>query len=374
MMADFLTNVIARNLEAVDRLVPRVASRFEPTGGHPEALASPDVTGDGDRIYRIEEEVFLDPTAVHETPRIATPLRPAPTRRVRPAEVTPVALPSAREMSDPHPPATTEKVQPQVRPAEPAATPTAMPVTVASGGIPEARRQSDAPPAPHESIPSPPQSREEGVGRIVRIAQRDDSAPTPETVDEPRPAATMAEERHDVAALPARKLMTAMPRAHESGAAPSGRTPAAAAAEAGNDHVTPDNTSTAVELVAPTSASMTRGVVPVLQPMSPRSETVAFEPERVSERLTADAPRPVNATSATTDRRSTRRAELPRARHRRNVPEGTRAEPDTTVHVTIGRIEIKATPNAAPAKTTLTPAPSSGLEEYLRRRARGSGQ
>ncbi len=51
------------------------------------------------------------------------------------------------------------------------------------------------------------------------------------------------------------------------------------------------------------------------------------------------------------------------------------APPEATIHVTIGRIEVRATPPGAPTAPRERQAPTvMSLEDYLRRRARGSGQ
>lgn len=47
--------------------------------------------------------------------------------------------------------------------------------------------------------------------------------------------------------------------------------------------------------------------------------------------------------------------------------------PTPTIQVTIGRIEVKATPPAPPSKKQRPAAPVMSLEEYLRRRAGGGG-
>lgn len=46
-----------------------------------------------------------------------------------------------------------------------------------------------------------------------------------------------------------------------------------------------------------------------------------------------------------------------------------RASESPVIHVTIGRIEVRATPPPAPAKRVPQPAQSMSLEEYLRSRA-----
>jgi hypothetical protein len=54
-------------------------------------------------------------------------------------------------------------------------------------------------------------------------------------------------------------------------------------------------------------------------------------------------------------------------------PQSNRAAPETVVHVTIGRIEVRAAPPQGQAKAAQrsTPAPAQSLEEYLRQRAQG---
>jgi hypothetical protein len=44
--------------------------------------------------------------------------------------------------------------------------------------------------------------------------------------------------------------------------------------------------------------------------------------------------------------------------------------PETVIHVTIGRIEVRATPETSPARKASTAVPVTGLDEYLRSRAK----
>jgi len=44
-------------------------------------------------------------------------------------------------------------------------------------------------------------------------------------------------------------------------------------------------------------------------------------------------------------------------------------EPEPTVHVTIGRIEVRAVPNDPPPRRERKRSPQMTLEEYLRRRS-----
>jgi hypothetical protein len=43
---------------------------------------------------------------------------------------------------------------------------------------------------------------------------------------------------------------------------------------------------------------------------------------------------------------------------------------ETVIHVTIGRIEVRATPETPPARKAHPAAPVTGLDEYLRSRAK----
>ena len=52
---------------------------------------------------------------------------------------------------------------------------------------------------------------------------------------------------------------------------------------------------------------------------------------------------------------------------------GTTPAPAPSIQVTIGRIEVRATPALPPTRMAASPPTSSSLEEYLKRRAQGGG-
>jgi hypothetical protein len=61
--------------------------------------------------------------------------------------------------------------------------------------------------------------------------------------------------------------------------------------------------------------------------------------------------------------------DLPGLKTQSTTPE-TRENPPT-IHVTIGRIEVKATPPTAAPKRRASASPTMSLDEYLRRRSGG---
>ncbi len=63
--------------------------------------------------------------------------------------------------------------------------------------------------------------------------------------------------------------------------------------------------------------------------------------------------------------------EVTRALHQSPVSKNTTPEPVPIIHVTIGRIEVRAIPAAQPMRLAASKSTSSNLEEYLKRRAQG---
>jgi hypothetical protein len=57
-----------------------------------------------------------------------------------------------------------------------------------------------------------------------------------------------------------------------------------------------------------------------------------------------------------------------------SIPAAQQSPSTPTIHVTIGRIEIRATPPSAPPQRPRAAAPVMGLDEYLRQRNAGGSR
>ncbi len=135
--------------------------------------------------------------------------------------------------------------------------------------------------------------------------------------------------------------------------------------------------STNVPLVAPAS-SMGGDLIaeqdgaPALSPAlqgSPRSTAPVLRGRPVSGIVQLHSERTPSPIPAKDQRKFDPMVRLPRTADQRDVnPLATEAEPAASIHVTIGRIEIRAETSAAPPrKAERGASPVMGLDEYLRR-------
>ena len=120
---------------------------------------------------------------------------------------------------------------------------------------------------------------------------------------------------------------------------------------------------------------------PALQRISPSKQR---EPETVRKEPSADkeqpaqpavsrkelpspaAAQPVRPASTIVEPRVTPRTESPRPA----PPPSPARSPEPVIQVTIGRIDVRATPETSPARKAHAAAPVTGLDEYLRSRAK----
>ena len=108
------------------------------------------------------------------------------------------------------------------------------------------------------------------------------------------------------------------------------------------------------------------------QPTTPRREASAEKEPPLQPPVLRKEPsppvtiQPVRPASTIVEPRVTPRIESPRPAA---APSPAKS-PETVIHVTIGRIEVRATPETPPARKAHAAAPVTGLDEYLRSHAK----
>jgi hypothetical protein len=365
-MADYLANVIARNLEVADRLQPRATSAFEPANGPGRDVTSADPI----QFDQFEQHVFVDPTAPSPVPqstdvpsRMAThPETPMPSRR---RQGDAIRLPRITSPGDDRPqptvmsgderkigtPIASRRQQPKT--TVPTAPTPMLPRRTGDGTSAAAKDLSPAPPITSRT-PAPVQRREQSAGAVP---QGDGGSSTP-------PPANRANSSRDAAHITVDRIVN---RVHGE------PTPTATNEAASHDphretrsidappvdrslHVDADTRTAAAPRTPVSSAApptthvireVARNVVNALQPeRGAASQSPVAVHARLRQPLTADA----------------------------SVPPFATPEAPATIHVTIGRVEVRATPEPVRTAAGSTTPAASGLDDYLRKRAEGSGR
>jgi len=403
-MNDFLGSLIARNLTQAETLLPRPASWFEPSApdlssaapARPEPVAGQEDPGaerelpwlesvdtilapplPAPRQPRTGPNQFMAPPPVAPAEGVATtvetlpvtPLepprqpRPAPSSRrprPRPAAETPATdTLRGQAASQPHE-ATAPPIRPDQAPEAMQAAPTPMaPVTPSPVAARRAAPQQPKPvsqlpqpaeiapatssPPPHESVVAPtassPPSHKSVVALVPQPAPRQPRTSVLEVA--PRPAEMPHAER-PAAASPASKRVPPAPPAQRL--APVENTedhePRAAARPSAEEEV---------RRASPVAAAT------VLAPLTPGGKAPATAVEPVVRVVQPASLRPAPGTL------------------RAEQGAGPAApEPPPTIQITIGRIEVKATPPATPTSPKRPNMPPvMTLDDYLRERANG---
>ena len=309
-MSDFFERAVADQLEPRDVVRPRIPSRFEPVRSPQPGWPEPTLP--------IEESVIVE---LSPAPRDPLPRQSGPRRSARLAtpeqERPPRPRTSITAAAAPPPGPTTE----QDRRATQAARPKWEP-------LPEPKPDPAAPTVarPRGSEPPPPPARE-------RI-QPERSKPVPDT---PAPEPPPRRGRRMVTVLDT----SASPKAS---LAPAPRIA----------------TDTFRSPAPPASRSAPREVVPE-RPHRRTSRAAALQPERG----THTPPPPAVDVALPVPPRATRRTTDERPVVGRN---GAGLDP-LTVHVTIGRVELRGAPPATSGPQRSTRGAAMPLDEYLRRKA-----
>ena len=363
-MSDYLKSIVARNLEIAPRLEPRLASTFEPPPRHGGGIGRRvDVSPiDGD------EEIERAPVRSATSPRRAAGESGAAEHPLTQNE----ALPSQAPVQ----PLPAGQPRPSLAPAARAAiarTPEPTPVPIATGSV---LRIAPGPIAPldHDqhagaesnSDPRPPatkprHSRSQTLDRAENAAVSDHHG-TATTAASP----TVQQPVRVSASVSGGAIVQRAPAA--SASAPPADRGVVSSVSAARSDVTGSRAkvsgSREVAPVPPVTADATIG--------TPRSESVArpSSADRETNAVPSEGiePSPIRSTVVPAQRGEpiAVAARQPAAWPSFAPPV---AETPTTIHVTIGRIEVKATPPAKAQPCAAAPAASSSLDEYLRRRA-----
>ena len=325
-MSDFLQHLVARSLGQTEGVNPRLPSRFEVTSWREEPPEAE---------QEEEQEAGAQPKGI-DTP-------PARRRPVSEAEPPP-------ERTEPTP-LRAEPPQVEPRPEMPETT-FVLPVEATS--VRRASLPEDLPRKPHPTVrpATAPQSRAASKARAPIAAQR--------------PVAELAmPERQEggSASLPVRQEQEAVPLAPEvrpavslEPEAPPVVRPKASEEASPSEKPAEPRPSAAPPPVVPVRVSPEppRAVPPVLEPIPPKEAAPA--PERTEKAAREAGPRLLQPVSSA------------------RVPDSAPQAAPPMISVTIGRIEVRATPPPSrpqPAPRPRQTAPKISLEDYLRKRSEG---
>ena len=216
-----------------------------------------------------------------------------------------------------------------------------------------APRERMAPPEPVEEEPSAPPRRR----RTRRAPVVEEAEPVPER-SRPEPASAAVAAPVPVAVAPLQKRFAGR-GVLPSEASPPG--PLSTGVERGND-------TQAKELVVPVVRAVVRDESD--RPIAPDRSPLSTPVERGTGGEASRASRPKDRQPAQREPAST--VLQPKITVIERTPPPHREAPAPTIQVTIGRIEVRATPAAkAPARERPAAQPALSLEEYLRQRYKG---
>jgi hypothetical protein len=341
-MSDYLSNLVARNLNLTAVIQPRLASVFEP----------PDAAGGKVFGQRLGSGLLDIGPAFDETelsnlapaPPLARPPVGAPPESQLPVTAPDVSfhmphqppggLTTRADLHSGHltaqkPPPPTS--QPLLGAAQPASLETPVPILQPVAGQPPVRR------APQEPAPSQPD--------LIPAPAADETGATP-------PPSAIEQHRRSVLEPAITRIVV------ERVAAPAEPRPPAARDETGT---TPNHSPTESQR-QPKLAIQRVAVERTAMPAEPRPPAIAH-----SESPPVQPTRPSAPATTAVEPRVTPYVK-PSARARAE-PAAT-PKPAPTIQVTIGRIEVRATPPPAPPQKQRSAPPVMSLDEYLRQRAR----
>jgi hypothetical protein len=315
-MSDYLANLAARSLAPERSVQPRLASRFEPVAEAPPLWAEPPPAAPPVFAERVEEGVAarpLPPRAPASRSRRSAPpgaIEPSSEERPAPEPVRRQRARASRPLETPEPPEIRSALEERPHPRPLSHLPPAL-----SPG--EGRKAKETPLLQVDSPEFPPSP---GGGRVGdgRGAGGEESL---RPALQPRLSPPLP--RHSRAfATEDREIQDASPRARQAGTV----APAARLEEPPRPAAPP-----------PQTAPPPRPAPPARVVLEPRVTVAPAAPPPA-------LPAPLRAAEA----------------------------PAPTIQVTIGRIEVRATPPPAQPSRPRPSAPSAlSLEEYLRRRSKG---
>ncbi len=354
-MSDYLTRLAARSLSLTEVIRPRLPSLFEPP---PEA----------DQFVLAQrpgaEMSDVDSTLNGSDSQVFTPRRPLVPSLVRgPSEERPSVEKSPAPLNMSHQARSGSTETPDLHAGQPSDQPL-MPQTPAAFQRIEARSErprTDLSPAQEQ--PAPRQTGAQVFPPMAdrlpdsRARQQDPGKPKPfqefireETVSRP-PSSAAKQLPHPQIAPAVERTVVERFAVYEEPSQPSAEDPTRAAshrAVTGRQH-------------APFDATDRVLIEQLVSPERPRSPVIAhLEP---SENQPLRTPTPARILAQP-------RLVVPHVQLKANAPAETTAKPAPTIQVTIGRIEVRATPPPSqPPQRQRSVPPVMSLEEYLRQRS-----
>jgi hypothetical protein len=337
-MTGFLNNQVARSLGAPPVVRPRLPSLFEPPDGVaplPAAPGEPDV----DWALEPQDGELPQAPAARSRSRSAEPGHPVPGRMpdladdpesiVEPRAIAPARSPLVRPARAPELPSPAVFGE-----AAPVAEPPPMPGKTSS----EVRV---APALPGEP-PAPPATIQRIVERVL-VAGGEPAGPA-RSIDQP----------------PAIRPIQPQLAPPEPSPAP-GRGPLDMAVPAERGFAAPHQSDDDIKV-----GSRERLVAPEPAAWQPHARQPRADQRSEAQAQPAQPAPSVPRSAVVVQTQMIRYAEAPRP-----APEA--APPAPTIQVTIGRVEVRATPQARPTAAARQAPAATGLDDYLRQRSRGGG-
>jgi hypothetical protein len=355
MSMDYLTSIATKLLGLAPVIRPRVASRFEPLTSAPVPTArAPSAEGDGEPVR----------TRGAMAPRDRSP-RPLPSD-------APLAQNAADDITEP------EDARVRLALARTVEQREAFAGNDRAAPVPDARDAATS--VPERSMP--PRARITSAHHASSAGERESEATTSaSTIGGTRfvVAAALPTNTHDGSNGSARPTGSAPRETVATGQyIPANRTrpasmpPVNEAEHRVDASITTGNADAGAYAPPHASAAGTQSAAPRLKVDSPaapagvETQLARSQPTRVASAASAV---PVTATAVTAWQGASRRVPMPDPGRERGE---RRREPP--IHVTIGRIEIRATPSAPAAPTPRRRPPLMGLDEYLRRKGGGGSR
>ncbi len=367
-MSDYLANLVARSLEVSDRVAPRIASSFEPATGL-RTLDSPFQEA-APPIESIEQDLFVE----HSASGLATPTTSSPPFTSSLGE-SPLGAPLFRH----HRPAA-----PSVdRARERASGSRSSDAEPRRGRAPHADplRPSSSPPRPDAEPPKVSTSVAPRPAESRRVESTPSSrtpthVPAPSSNNHPAgPADRRLGSPHRTNKARALDVAVVLSPNHTIGDVGAPRDPAITVALSGS----PDAMALSASDAAPSlrSAASRSELMDLTGVEAAQPHSVERSPQAAAAPLTG-SPSPASRARSAVAVQVRLRPEVmsggPGNTARESAAGVSGSTVPATVHVTIGRLEVKATPAASPSRLRPSTPATASLDDYLRRRADGGGR
>ncbi len=340
-MSNYLNNLVAKSLNQTEVVQPRLASLFEPLPMSPGSVA-----GQGFNIEQLMGAAMSDETEFEDRSRERTstvlPIEPPRERRSRTPDLRSPPI-TPQPLSNPFPTEETSPAPPPHQPSSPPVQTIVTPLSVSSNPL---QTEETSPALPPYQPPSAP------VQAIVTpLSVRGEQLPPPSASLEPFP---VNREATDASGPRHPTEQPRLPVLEPTVTQPSVSEPIVSSKEPSPTAELPPELfflQTTNPLVPKASALPNQPLVP-----APAESTA----------IPGSTSTPLSSTAVSV---KTQIAPSVKSVSQNFIEGGDTPQPSPTIQVTIGRIEVRATPPPATSLAKSRPAsPAMSLEEYLRQR------